>query len=703
MKSNFKARAFVFLCVVGALLSIGIIGVSRSKKINEDKMAETMVSSRLRAMAFECSALLREGNVIGDGHAIDQEEANKIQLIIGKLEELQKALVNGNEVYMIPDSKSPELTAQILKTSPPILAVYDQISQMIHADKIWNVEKTTESISKLNLYAEEMSRVTGVVLSESDGANKVSDIALILLIVGGIVLLVGAYFVLLAPLLKRTAVSEFLISDSRKEIEIMKRRWSESLMGLYHQFQLPAFAFQNVLTKFESTTNEQVDEKMKRQFESSVEFLNEVVEEMRMMAEIESQSFQSTRSIIDLNEFLRSTTQEVSSVFGIDKCSIQIEVDNGIPLGLVQDQQLLHHCLIQVLCNHLILLNRTNITMRVELLNQDAGLVQIKFLFLSQAVSRSESSGNTVILDEVYSLEMTQKFVEKLGGKLSQELGQTFFTVVFETRDAIELNDVSRLKGLKAALFVSDIENQLLLKKQLASWGVYAVPFSRIGQQDELESVLSKFNFCIADEAFLSSQGNDVINALNRRVEQHPLLFFVLCKEVDRATLKHSFIRGFLTDPLSIEELLHLLLNFSDVFLKQNVRSISSDFKPKDKLSFLVAHSDDLMRGGAQRNIQVMGYDCRVASTTKDTIAALNERQFDVLLAESSFFINHNNALNERLKMLASRGGQMVVIEIKTGESIDAKLSENNLVDQTISNRLGIKEVQSVISEWFEV
>lgn len=703
MKSGYKARVFIFLFSIGIFLFAGVFGVYKSKKDIEDKMAETMVSSRLRSMAFEGIAILSEGNFKGDGHSIDEEEKKKVQLIFGKLEEMQKALVNGNEVYKIPDAKSPKLTKEILKTSSHILSAYELVSQMIHNDKTWHISVADQSINHLRSYADEMSSVTALVLSEGDEARNWSDISFLVLIFSSLILIVGSYFISLKPMLKRVQLSDQLIADTRKEIELMRQRWSQNLLGLYQQFRLPALGFQNVQGKLEGQHGGKIDATLIKQFESSVDFIDELVDEVRLLAEMETQSFQSRRSIIDLQNFLETTAIDVNNVVGADNCRIHVEMGRGIPAGLVQDQQLLRHCIIQVLANHLITTNGNEITIRVSLLNQDSGLVQIKFSFISKEILSHKTNGNTVFMDDQLRMDITQKFVEKLGGKLSSEMGQPYFTVVFETGDSVELSDVSKLIGLKAALFLSDMENQLLLKKQLSSWGVYAVPFSKLGSVEEMESVLGKFQICIADAHFLNNRGDEVVNALNRKMENQSILFFVVCKEHERPALTHSFIRGFLSDPISIDELMKLLLNFSTVLFKQNVRSLDAELKNKGKLNFLVAHSDDLMRTGAQRNIQVMGYNCDIASNPMDTISSLGQKEYHVLLAESTFFTTNNSSFSQHLKMLNNQGSDMVVIEIKSGETIEEKLESSDLIDQSISERVGIKEVQSVVNEWFEV
>jgi hypothetical protein len=703
MKSGYKARVFIFLFSIAIFLFAGVFGVYRSKKNIEDKLAETMVSSRLRAMAFEGIAVLSEGNLKGDGHAIDEEEKKKVQLIFGKLEEMQKALVNGNEVYKIPDAKSPRLTKEILKTSPLILSAYELVSQMIHNDKTWHISVADQSINQLRSYADEMSSVTALVLSEGDEVRSWSNLSFLILIFGSVILILGAYFISLKPMLKRVQLSDKLIAETRKEIELMRQRWSQNLLGLYQQFRLPGLGFQNVQEKLEGQRGAKIDAALIKQFESTVEFIDELVDEVRLLAEMETQSFQSRRTIIDLQNFLETTTNDVNNVVGADNCRIHVEISRGIPSGLVQDQQLLHHCIIQVLANHLITTTGNEITIRVSLLNQDSGLVQIKFSFISKEFSSNKANGNGVFMEDPLRMDITQKFVEKLGGKLSSEMGQPYFTVVFETADSVELSDVSKLIGLKAALFLSDIENQVLLKKQLSSWGVYAVPFSKFGTVEEMESVLGKFHFCITDAHYLNNRVDELVNALNRNMENQSILFFVVCKDHERPALTHSFIRGFLSDPVSIDELMKLLLNFSTGLFKQNVRPLDVELKNKGKLNFLVAHSDDLMRIAAQRNILVMGYNCDIASDPFDTVSSLAQKEYHVLLAESSFFTTNNAVFSQHLKMLNNQGSDMVVIEIKSGETIEEKLESSDLIDQSISERVGVKEVQSVVNEWFEV
>ena len=136
MNFSSKPRIYAFIAVVLVLLSAGLIGVYKSNSITEEKLAEIMATSRQRAMAFEAISLLSKSNIKGDGHAIDTLERKDIQLVIGKMEALQKALVNGDDLYQIPFTKSQELTEKILKTSPLLIANYDRLTAMLHLNGV---------------------------------------------------------------------------------------------------------------------------------------------------------------------------------------------------------------------------------------------------------------------------------------------------------------------------------------------------------------------------------------------------------------------------------------------------------------------------------------------------------------------------------------------------------------------------------------
>ena len=138
MNFSSKPRIYAFIAVVLVLLSAGLIGVYKSNSIIEEKLAEIMATSRQRAMAFEAISLLSKSNIEGDGHAIDTLERKDIQLVIGKMEALQKALVNGDDLYQIPFTKSQELTEKILKTSPLLISSYDRLTAMLHLNGVWS-------------------------------------------------------------------------------------------------------------------------------------------------------------------------------------------------------------------------------------------------------------------------------------------------------------------------------------------------------------------------------------------------------------------------------------------------------------------------------------------------------------------------------------------------------------------------------------
>jgi hypothetical protein len=686
------------------LLAAGLIGIYKSNAITEEKLNEIMATSRQRALAFEAISLLSKGNLKGEGHFIDSLERKNIQLVIGKMEALQKALVNGDELYQIPFTKSQELTEKIIRTSPLLISSYDRLNAMLHLNGVWNTIDANKSAIELEEYASKMGDVTALIIQESEEARAFANTFFFLLVVVGALILFGVYFIAIKPLSVRLSNSEKVYEDAILEFQKVRQRWADSLISLSQQFRIPAFGFQDSLNKLSrGEMNERQKGEVIFQLESSADFVQELIENIRMIAEMESNGFQSHKSVIDLKSFLNSTIAQVQNIFGGGKYTIGLDISDRIPGSLMQDQQLLHHTIIQVLSYRLVVLQQTDLMLRVELLNSDAGLMQLKFSVEGKSEQNTVFSDSHLLMNDKSGLDITKKFVEKIGGRFSNENEATSFTVVFESSASQDSTDITKLKGLKAAMFLSDEINQSMLKKQLTNWGVYAVPFSIIGTADELEAALQKYDFCIADSAFLLKDDGYAIKLINRFSFEKPPVFFVLSTDENRVHLTHSFVRGILRDPIELEELLSVLLSFAANVGPNRLMQASSNSKPNSKLNFLVCYQDDLERVKAQRNVKLLGYRCDVAGTHEEAIASLGLNQYNVLVAESKFFSDPSSALKKKLKQLNAKGSKMVVIEINDSGVLALNSKDGGLIDQAISKSLGVKEVQSVVDEWFEV
>ncbi len=721
MKLKFRFLNGFFLSIVIACLGLGLAYSYFSYGVSKQQIASIAVASKQKSQAHELAQKLLLLHQKSQESAITEADVTDIKAIIFRWDAAQKALVNGDESYGIQRSNSKELVSAIQETSASFINATEGIRKILKKESNWDYNEVVQINGQISEYASQINDVIVLVNNESDSAIKSNLLLLALLSLVSIAAVLIGSLLFLRPILKKGIEADEVKETAAGELEAVRRDKSEFLTQLSNEIKTPLTGIIGMSELLLKTNLDQEQLRYGRSIKSGssrlMDIINDIIDHTKMESgelEIEKDSFDFTESMEQVMDLMRPLSLER----GIE---LIIDVDQNVPARLIQDERRLRQVLINLVGNAIKFTEKGEVLIRIELLNEESGFVQLKFTVSDTGVGMDAQLQRRVFASFAQGanegdrtsgaglgLFISKKLIDKMGGRIWLESTpnkgtKVFFTLVAESEGLLPMSKVSALSG-KKVLVVDDNKTSLkILVKQLSSYGMQAIPFNSPDLVDDMISTLTRFDLAIIDLEMPKLNGISLAEKIRERYDSDALPIIVMSQLGPKVyDNKLSLFDAYLTKPIKQSKLLETVVSVMDI--KSGTESSRGGHEgtfSRKHLNILIAHDNELTRAVAAKNLSLLGHKIVEAHSSDQIIELTGKADYDLLLVDTETEGLRALEAVKKLRQITSEEKMPLIVGLVNDVSKGNKKEISKEVDAVLNRRLDYEEVQKTIEEWF--
>jgi signal transduction histidine kinase/DNA-binding response OmpR family regulator len=723
MKLKFKSLVTFFVLIVAACIGMGLLFSYRVYSTSKQQLSSITVSTKQKAHAFELAkkVLILEKN--SKERKISEAEMKDLKALIFRWDLAQKALVNGDESFGLVRPDSKQLVSAIQSTSESYVAVVHGTKELLYGPTPWDEEKVRMVNEHVEAYADKVNDLIVLVNKESDSLLSVNLISLCILSIIGVLGVLGGALILIRPLIRKVVEADMVKETATGELESVRSEKIDFLSHLSNELRTP---LNGIIGMSDLLLKTKLDEEQIRYSKSIrtgsarlMDIITDIGDHARMETgelEIEKDSFEFTDTMEQVMDLMRPLAMEK----GLE---LVLDVDQRIPLRLIQDERRLRQVLISIVNNAIKFTERGEVVTQVELLNQESGFVQLKFSIADTGIGmdahkqRRLFSISSNSSDEVNAgsgtglgLFISKKLIDKMGGRIWVDSApskgtKVSFTLVAESEGTIALSKISSLNGKKALIVDDNKTNLKILVKQLSSYGIQAIPFNSPDLVEDMIGSLTRFDFAILDMEMPKVTGVSLAEKIREKYPREVLPMIAISQSGNKIFQdKGILFDAYLTKPVKMAKLLEILVSILDhKTFDTTIRGQHEGAFSKNHLNILVAHGNELTRAVAVKNLSLMGHKCSEANSGDQIIELTAKSNYDLLLVDTEVQELKGLEAIKKLRQITRDEKMPLIVGLVDNPELDKKKVNLLGVDALLHRKIDTEEVQKTIEEWFEV
>lgn len=719
MKLKFRALLISFVLSITICIGLSIFYSYTVYSSSKELIATVTVATKQKSQAHEIAQKVLFLSSISEERELTEEELKTLKAILFRWDAAQKALVNGDETYGTTRSDSKDMVSAIQNTSSSFISISDAVKRLSKKNINWSREDVDLVNTKVNEYTSGINDVIVLSNNESDSAITKQLVFLLLLVLVSIASVLIGSFLFLRPLLRKGLEAEAVKETASSELELVRRDKSEFLTQLSNEIKTP---LSGVIGMADLLLKTKLDEEQLRYGRSIrsgssrlMDLINDIIDHTLMEAgelEIEKDSFEFTDSMEQVMDLMRPLAMEK----GIE---MMLDIDQEIPTRLIQDERRLRQVLINIIGNAIKYTERGEVLVKVELLNEEGGFVQLKttisdtgigmdaqaqrrvFASFAQANPEGDKSGAGL------GLFISKKLIDKMGGRIWLESApksgtKVFFTLVAESEGQLPMSKVSALNG-KKVLVVDDNKTSLkILVKQLSSYGMQAIPFNSPDLVEDMIGNLTRFDLAVIDLEMPKVNGVSLAERIRDKYPNEVLPMIVMSQSGSRVfENKSTLFDGYITKPIKQSKLLETVVLVMDIKVSNHgsIGKHEGSFARKH-LNILIAHDNELTRAVAVKNLSLLGHKCAEAHSGEQIIELAGKANYDMVLVDTEVEALQGLEAVRKLRQITSEDRMPLIVGLVENVE-DKKRGSVKGLDTILNRKLETEDVQKTIDDWF--
>jgi two-component system sensor histidine kinase/response regulator len=282
------------------------------------------------------------------------------------------------------------------------------------------------------------------------------------------------------------------------------------------------------------------------------------------------------------------------------------------------------------------------------------GVAPEKLDMIFDSFSQADASTTRQFGGTGLGLTISRRLVELMGGRVwvESELGagsRFHFTVrlIAETNNAAatrSLNSPATLKGMKVLIVDDNKTNRLILHNMVERWGMVPTCVSdgdqALNELSAAENASDAYRLILTDMHMPNMDGFGLVGHLKDRIKLSPPTIMMLTsggRRGDAARCEELGIAAYLTKPVRQAELREAVIRALDAKQERLPVPSIARHSPPDKvrsLHVLLAEDNRVNQMVATRLLEKRGHHVVLASNGEESIKALGERSFDLVLMD---------------------------------------------------------------------
>ncbi len=726
-----KRRLYFFLMVF-AILGIGLgIFFHLSIRFLESYTVKISLASRQKSIAEELSRKILQMHPSNVDHSSSDfsKSLEQMQIEVNRWESAQKALVSGSSFYGTQQSNSTEAQIKLQLTNADFVICRDFAMRFIQSKGDVNEEQLKVFLKHVDSYGDGIHQYVGILIQEDNRYSR-----WIKIINGAIVALMVLSAFLFAKLVllpwnRYRQELEESIEVKSSMIAKLESTKTDFLANISNEIRTPLNGLLG-MTDILATTqldNEQRD--YVRHIQSSSRNLLDLINDVLDFSKLQTGSLEIHKERFCLTDCVEQVIDMIKPLAAVKHLEIISHVDSKVPLQLVQDEFRIRQVLLCLVNNAIKFTEKGEVTIQVELINEEADFVQLKFSIkdtgigidptrlekLFQPFYQLDTAVGKKYQGAGLGLPIAYDLAKQLGGSLWVEsqlgIGSTFyFTVVAETAGNENREKFNALKGLRALVVDDNNTNLKILVKQLSVWGIQTTPFNSPDLVAEILQGSHKFDLVIMDMQMPGMDGNTLAKKIRKKYNSTELPIIVLSALGEHLIDNHEGLyNAFLTKPVKQARLLDTIvevnrLSPSHLAKEKLVRGNFEMPEHKSNLRILVAQDNELSRAVTAKTLELLGHKFETVTTASEAVERTHVEDYDLILMDlKKMDKNSLDTAKQIKKYAAGKEVVPVIFGLTENEQEDMRNCSVNGMDDVVPKPMQAEVLQEKILHWLEV
>jgi CheY-like chemotaxis protein/HPt (histidine-containing phosphotransfer) domain-containing protein len=342
-----------------------------------------------------------------------------------------------------------------------------------------------------------------------------------------------------------------------------------------------------------------------------------------------------------------------------------VDVHPDVPTALMGDGVRIQQVLLNLASNAVKFTSEGEVIIRASVLDENADRVALRFDVIDmgigiaeedqerlfRAFAQADSSTTRRFGGTGLGLAICRQLIELMGGTLglisTPGEGSTFWFELSLRRTestATGRGDLRSLDGLRALVVDDNATNRMILRQQLASWGVETVEAVDGYQAVELASAATAsgaaFDLGVIDLNMPGMDGVELATMLKGDPATAAMPLFLLSSSGERLGVAESHLRGFaasLTKPVRASELFDCMITSLNDVATHLPDVAPAPVRPETtevRGLILLVEDNKMNQLVGSKVLAKLGFDFEIANDGREAVSAIQARRYDAVLMD---------------------------------------------------------------------